>query len=263
VNAATDPGMAEVLVTGASSGIGLLTAVAFGRAGDHVIAGVRDPSSALDLDSQMRAEGLAIDVVALDVTDATSIDRFVEHALQTRPSIDVVINNAGVAFIAAVEDSDDRRTAIVMDTNFYGPLRLIRGVLPYLRTQGHGHIINVSSLRAKAGAPFAGVYAASKAALDALSVSLASEIAPFGLHVTIVEAGSFHTAIDQKFVDTVRQSPGYPGQAEAHVLARNRAASDDAHRVADAIVQAAHTRPPPFRIQIPTSPKSAVSRSAH
>jgi len=243
--------MAEVLVTGASSGIGLLTAAAFGRAGDHVIAGVRDPSSALELDAQIRAEGLPIDVVALDVTDTTSIDRFVEHA-QSRPSIDVVVNNAGVAFIAAVEDSDDQRTATVIDTNFYGPLRLIRATLPYLRAQQNGHIINITSLGAKAGAPFAGVYAASKAALDALSVSLAGELTPFGIHVTIVEPASFHTAIDQKFVDTVRSSPGYPGQAEAHVAARNRAAGADVHRVADAIVQAAHTHPPPFRIQIPT-----------
>jgi NAD(P)-dependent dehydrogenase (short-subunit alcohol dehydrogenase family) len=242
--------VAEVLVTGASSGIGLLTVIAFARAGDHVIAGVRNPPAAAELASEAAAQRLPIDIVALDVTNATSIDRFVEHAIGKCHCIDVIVNNAGVAFIAPVEDSDDERTAIVMDTNFYGPLRLIRATLPYLRARQHGHVINVSSLNTKAGAPFAGVYAASKAALDALSVSLAEEVAPFGVNVTIVEPGSFHTAIDQKFVDALRPSPAYPGHAEARVAERNRAASHHTHRVADAIVRAAHTRRPPGRIQV-------------
>ena len=114
----------------------------------------------------MRLRDLGIDVVALDVTDPASIDRFVGDAGRAGGGIDVLINNAGVAFVAAVEDSDDERTAVVMDTNFYGPLRLIRAALPILRSQRRGHIINVSSLIAKTGRPFAGVYAASKSALD-------------------------------------------------------------------------------------------------
>jgi len=239
--------MAEVLVTGASSGIGLLTAVAFDRAGDHVVAGVRQPARATEL----RTHGLAIDVATLDVTDPESVDRFVAHAFHACRDLDVVVNNAGVAFVAAVEDSDDQRTRTVMDTNFYGPLRIIRGVLPHLRARGHGHIINVSS-RVHAGSAFKGVYAASKAALEALSTSLADEVAPFGIHVTIVRPGSFHTAIDQKFVTGLRPSPGYPGHAEAMVATRNAAASDGAHRVADAIVHAAHTHPPPLRVEVPS-----------
>jgi len=244
--------MAEILITGTSAGIGFLTALAFGHAGDHVIAGVRDPSSAIELEAEIRAHRLTIDVATVDVTDPTSIKEFVEYTLDTCRIIDVLVNNAAVAFAAAVEDSDDQRTASVMDTNFLGPLRLMRAVLPHLRAQRHGHIINIStSARTREGRPFAGVYAASKAALDALSVSLIEEVAPFGIGVTIVEPGSFHTAIDQKFVAGLRASEAYPGRAEAVVARRDRAASNNVQHVADAVVHAAHTHPPPRRIGVP------------
>ena len=248
--------MAEVLVTGCSSGIGLLTAAAFAGAGDHVIAGVREPAAATELRARIRTHSLPIDVVALDVTDSYSIDRFVAHALETRSGIDVIVNNAGVAFVAAIEDSDDQRIHELMATNFYGPLRLIRTVLPHLRARGHGHIINLSS-RAHSGAAFTGVYGASKAALEALSVSLAHEVAPFGIHVTVVEPASFHTAIDHKFAAGLRPSAVYPDRAEAVVDARNRAASQHTELVADAIVRAAHSHPPPARIQVRDGPGGA------
>jgi NAD(P)-dependent dehydrogenase (short-subunit alcohol dehydrogenase family) len=241
--------VAEVLVTGASSGIGLLTAIAFAHAGDHVLAGIRDPASCPEV-LQACGPG-SIDVVPLDITQPTSIDRFVARALSSGAGIDVIVNNAGVAIVAAVEDSDDERSVTLMDTNFHGPLRLIRAVLPHLRVQGHGHIINVSSRSARHPRPFVGIYAASKAALEALSAALAGEVAPFGIDVTIVEPGSFHTAIDDKFIAALRPSEGYPGQAEAIVAERNRDASDQTHHVAQAIVTAAHTHPPPFRIHIP------------
>jgi len=242
--------MAEVLVTGASTGIGMFTALGFADAGDHVIAGVRDPSTAVELQAHRRTSD-SIDLRPLDVTDPMSIDRFINEAARTGDGIDVLVNNAGVAFAASVEDSDEKRTRAVIDTNFYGPLRLLRAALPHLRARRRGHIVNVSSLNAHTGRPFVGVYAASKAALDALSVSLAGEVAKFGIHVTIVEPGSFRTAIDRKFLDTIRPSAGYAGAAEALVERRNRAASEHPRHVADAIVHAAHTCPPPLRIQVP------------
>jgi NAD(P)-dependent dehydrogenase (short-subunit alcohol dehydrogenase family) len=243
--------MATILVTGCSSGFGLLSAVAFARRGDRVFAGVRDPASAVELHQQIAAEGLQLHVVQLDVTDAVSVELCVTNVVATAGAIDVLVNNAAIVFLGAVEDSDDLRSRAVMETNFFGPLRLVRAVLPHMRAHGRGRIINVSSRNAVNGIAFGGVYSASKAALEALSTALALEIAETGIGVTIIQPGSFHTAIDAKMVASVAPSSVFPGAAESLARTRNANAADDANRVADAIVRAAFTDHLPLRIEIP------------
>ena len=233
--------MATILVTECSSGFGLLTAVAFARRGDHVFAGVRDPGSAAELHSRIALEGLPIDVVPLDVTDAASVETCVTRVIDLDDTIDVLVNNAAVVFLASIEDSDDTRSRTLMETNFFGPLRLSRAVLPHMRARGRGRIVKVSSLAAK-GIAFCGVYAASKAALEALTTALALEVTPTGIGVTIIEPGSFHTAIDSKMVESVQPSTAFAGAAETAAVTRNAAASHDADRVANAIGRAPRTR---------------------
>lgn len=243
--------MATILVTGCSSGFGRLTALALARLGDHVFAGVRDPESAAELHSRIAAEGLPIVVVPLVVTDTTSVETCVARVLDVAGTIDVLVNNAAVLFLAAIEDSDETRSRTVMETNYFGPLRLTRAVLPHMRARGSGRIINVSSNAAK-GSAFYGVYSASKAALEALSTALALELTATGIGVTIIEPGSFHTAIDSKMAQSVQPSTAFPGAAEGVAKTRNAAASHDADRVANAIVRAAYTDPPPLRLEVST-----------
>ena len=241
--------MATILVTGCSSGFGLLTALAFARLGDHVFAGVRDPESAAELHTRIAAERLPIDVVPLDVTDTVSVETCVTRVIDVAGTIDVLVNNAAVLFLAAIEDSDETRSRAVMETNFFGPLRLTRAVLPYMRARSSGRIINVSSNAAE-GIAFCGVYSASKATLEALSTALALELTTTGIGVTIIEPGSFHTAIDSKMVESVQPSTAFPGAAETVAQTRNAAASHDADRVANTMVRAAYTDPPPLRLEV-------------
>lgn len=244
--------MSTILVTGCSSGFGLLTALAFARRGDHVFAGVRDPESAAELHARIDTDRLPVDVVHLDVTDPASIETCITGMIDADGKVDVLVNNAGVLFLAAIEDSDEARSRRVMETNFFGPLRLTRAVLPHMRARGSGRIINVSSLSAAKGIAFGGIYSASKAALESLSYALALEVTAADIGVTIIEPGSFHTAIDRKLLDSVLPSAAFPGAAETVARRRNAAASDDAERVANAIVRAAYTDPPPLRIEVPS-----------
>ncbi|MFF8729227.1 SDR family oxidoreductase [Streptomyces sp. NPDC015171] len=188
--------MTAVLITGCSSGIGLETALAFARRGDRVHACVRDPANAGELLGRARAEGLTLDLPRLDVTDDASVTAAVTAVRDRHGPIDVLVNNAGVDHTGPVETMPLDRARTLMETNFWGPLRMSRAVLPGMRAQGGGVIVNVSSLTGRTFAvPHGGFYAASKAALGALSEALYAEVQPFGVRVVCLEPGSFASAI--------------------------------------------------------------------
>lgn len=177
------------LVTGASSGIGLATALQLGRARYHVIAGVRDPAGAIDLHAAIAREGLAIEVEPLDVTNDDSV-----AALAARVGeVDVLINNAGVSASAAVEVAPLADARWIFDVNYFGAIRMIQAVMPGMRRRRAGVIVNVSSISAIVSVPALAHYAASKAALEAASETLALEVARFGVRVAIVEPGVTQT----------------------------------------------------------------------
>jgi NAD(P)-dependent dehydrogenase (short-subunit alcohol dehydrogenase family) len=247
--AATDGASQSILVTGCSSGFGLLTAVAFARRGDHVFAGVRDSSAVDRLMSIMSEDKLPISLVSLDVTDSHSVDECVREVIGRASRIDVLVNNAGIATFAAVEDSDDEMAAAIMSTNFLGALRMTRAVLPYMRSEGSGRIIMVSSVNGIIGMPFSGVYSASKFALEALSEALSGEVGSLGIGVTIVQPGPFHTEIDKKLLMTV-PSIAFPGVAGEIARMRNSMAADTPEDVAFAIVSAARAANAPTRVQV-------------
>jgi NAD(P)-dependent dehydrogenase (short-subunit alcohol dehydrogenase family) len=241
--------MAEVVVTGCSSGFGLLTSLAFARRGDRVFAGVRTPASATRLAEQAHDEGLEIQIIELDVDSTESVVAAIGAVLASAGRIDTVVNNAGVAAFASVEDTELVTARAIFETNFFGPLRVIQAVMPAMRRQGSGRIINVSSGSAIIGSPFGGVYSASKAALESLSEALAFEVGPLGVSVAVVQPGAFHTPIDQKLAK-VAPSTVFPGIAEMVAAGREAGASDRPEEVADAIVSIAGAPSPPFRIQV-------------
>jgi NAD(P)-dependent dehydrogenase (short-subunit alcohol dehydrogenase family) len=241
--------MAEVLITGCSSGFGLLTSLAFARRGDRVFAGVRTLASGTRLAQQGQAEGLAVHLIELDVDSTESVTAAIGAVLEAAGRIDTVVNNAGIAVFASIEDTGLETARAILETNFFGPLRVIQAVLPAMRSQGSGQIINVSSGNGIVGLPFSGIYSASKAALESLAEVLAAEVAPLGISVTVVQPGAFHTAIDEKVAKT-SPSTLFPGVAEKVAAGREAGASDHPEEVAEAIISIAGSASPPFRTQV-------------
>src|SRR5918995_163781 len=137
--------MASVLITGCSSGMGLATAIAFARRGDTVFASMRDLATRRRLDEASDAAGVEMSVVQLDVCDPTSVDRVTADLLD-RGGLDVVVNNAGVSTLGAIETIDEAEIRLALDTNVVGPLGVVRRLLPHMRERGSGAIVNVSSV---------------------------------------------------------------------------------------------------------------------
>ena len=182
--------MANWLITGVSSGFGLELARAALARGDSVVGTLRRPAQA-DRFEQL-APGRA-HAVQLDVTCAGDIDPAVQQALKRAGHIDVLVNNAGYGLFGAVEEISDAEARHVMETNFFGALAVTRALLPHLRERRAGHIFNISSVAGVIGFPGCGLYSASKFALEGASEALATELAPLGIRVTIVEPGGFRT----------------------------------------------------------------------
>lgn len=169
--------MSRVLVTGASRGIGRAIADRVARAGHELIATARDPETLTGLQAEL--------ALALDVTDEASVLSAVEQA----GPVDVLVNNAGVAMRGPVEDAPVPAVADMFDINVFGVMRTTRAVLPRMRARGSGLVVNMSSVVGRVALPFAGPYAASKYALEALSEALALELTGTGVRVVVVQPG--------------------------------------------------------------------------
>ena len=177
-------------ITGTSSGFGLgLTEQLLAR-GDRVAATLRRPEV---LDGLRATYGEHLWVARLDVTDAGQVRRVVDEAFAALGTIDVVVNNAGFGIIASVEEASDEEIRRVIDTNLLGSIHVIRAALPHLRAQGHGHILQVSSEGGQTAYPSFGYYHASKWGIEGFCETVAREIAPFGIGLTIVEPGATPT----------------------------------------------------------------------
>ena len=163
--------MDVVVVTGCGSGIGLQTALAFARRGDRVYAVARDGHRCDRLRAAVDAESLPVSIVEMDVTDGSGVDAMVADVMAAEARIDVVVNNAGIAEgVSAVEEIDESVARAVWETNFWGSFRLIRAVLPHMRSAGRGVIVNLSSFGARfPGGPGLSMYACSKQALTRLT----------------------------------------------------------------------------------------------
>jgi NAD(P)-dependent dehydrogenase (short-subunit alcohol dehydrogenase family) len=182
--------MSTWFITGTSSGLGAALADRALAAGHQVVATARDTSPLEHLSSTYQH---AVLTATLDVTDQRSIAVAVQDAERRFGGIDVLVNNAGYGYTAAVEEGEPEKVARLFATNFFGPVDLIRAALPGMRARGSGSIVNVSSIGARVNIAGGGYYSAAKAALGGLSGSLRREVEPLGIRVMVVEPGSFRT----------------------------------------------------------------------
>lgn len=179
------------LITGASRGFGLAAAEELTARGHPVIATMRNPDR--DGPNLVRLDSGLVEIAQCDVTDPASIEASVEAGLKRFGRIDALFNNAGYGLYGPVEDMSDDEILRQMDTNFAGQIRLARAVLPSMRAQGSGKIINVSSLAGRIVGPMLGLYAASKWAVEAMSEALRYEVSRWGVEVTILEPGMYQS----------------------------------------------------------------------
>jgi len=185
------------LITGASSGFGLLTTVTLARRGWHVLATMRDLNRRGKLESAARAAGVLqnIEFHALDVTNAKQIATLADEIAQRLTPLDAIVNNAGFALPGFADDITDAELREQFETNFFGATAVTRAFLPQLRRQGSGHIVMISSISGRMGFPGVGSYAASKFALEGWTETLRYELKPLGIQVALVEPGAFETDI--------------------------------------------------------------------
>ncbi|MFC4725831.1 SDR family oxidoreductase [Glycocaulis abyssi] len=187
-----------ILITGSSSGFGRLGAEHYARLGARVFASMRNlpRAEADELIALAEAEGLAIEVVEIDVTSDESVANGVAEVLEaTGGTLDVLVNNAGIALAGPIELQDMEATRLIFETNTFGPHRMARAVLPAMRAAGSGLIVQISSQLGRVIVPGLGHYSPVKFALEAMSEAMAYELVPHGIDVTIIQPGGYPTQI--------------------------------------------------------------------
>ncbi|HEY7861158.1 MAG TPA: SDR family oxidoreductase [Gemmatimonadaceae bacterium] len=209
--------MATVLVTGCSTGIGFATALAFGRAGHRVAATMRNPNRSPDLASISARESLPITVFTMDVDSDASVSAAIKSIEQELGRIDVLVNNAGIERMGAVEELALADFRAVMETNYFGVIRCIQAVVPGMRERRKGCIINVASVAGHVAVSPMASYTASKHALEALSECLAQELKPHDIRVAIVEPGIIDTAMS-RHIGVLLEPSRYPQQRRVAAL---------------------------------------------
>jgi NAD(P)-dependent dehydrogenase (short-subunit alcohol dehydrogenase family) len=188
------------LITGCSSGFGMLAAIEMARAGFRVVATMRNLERRQTLDAAAKAAGVELDVRPLDVTGFDSLPAFVEHLAQDHGRLDVLVNNAGFAVSGFAEDMLLAEIRRQFETNFFGNIAMTKAVLPVMREQHSGHIIMVSSISGLVAQPVISSYSASKHALEGWSEALRLETHSLGIRVVLVEPGAYATDIWAKNV---------------------------------------------------------------
>lgn len=235
------------LVTGSSSGFGRAIVEAALAAGHRVIATARDIRSIADLEREGRCH-----LMTLDVTDAAGIPHVIREAAQIWGSIDVVVNNAGYGLIGAVEECGDEQIRRNFETNFFGPVNVVRAALPLLRARKSGCIVNISAAAAIANYAGFGIYGAAKAALEMMSESLRIELAPLGIRVMLVQPGPFRTDFISRSLERAGQRledyDRTSGTFARFLETMDGKQPGDPERAAKAIIAAVESEAPPLRL---------------
>jgi NAD(P)-dependent dehydrogenase (short-subunit alcohol dehydrogenase family) len=183
------------LVTGSSSGMGFTTAIMLARAGIHTYASMRNLKKSKTITELASAENLPLQVVQLDVNDKKSVKEAITKIVTEKERIDVLVNNAGYGLFGSLEDVSIEELKAQFETNFFGVIRVTQLVLPIMRKQKSGTIVNVSSVGGRIGLPVLSAYHSTKFALEGLSESMSYELEPFGIRVVIIEPGVIRTNI--------------------------------------------------------------------
>ena len=187
----------SVLITGATDGLGKALALLLAQRGYRVFAAGRSPEKIAQLDAVAKGKNLPLESIALDVCSDDSVQRAVSDVLEKAAKLDVLVNNAGVNYTAAVEDLSMNDWRAQFETNFFGVLRVTRAILPHMRKRRSGRILMMSSLSGLVTPPTQGAYSSSKHALEGLSNALRMELYPFGIAVVLIEPGYIITGIQK------------------------------------------------------------------
>jgi NAD(P)-dependent dehydrogenase (short-subunit alcohol dehydrogenase family) len=237
-------------ITGASRGFGALMTKQALAAGDAVVATARNPKSVTD----KFGDHPNLVAVALDVTDEGQAKEAAAKAVERFGRIDVLANNAGYGLLGAVEEATAEEVERLYATNVFGLLKVTRAVLPYMRRQRSGHILNFSSIGGYFGYPGWGVYGSTKFAVEGLSESLAAELEPFGIKVTIIEPGFFRTDFlaDNSLAVSPASIPDYIGTPAGNMrdfaADANHAQPGDPERLAAGVITLVKAANPPLRM---------------
>lgn len=227
------------LVTGASSGIGLVTAQALAQAGYRVFGTSRKPmESSRD-----------VTMLVCDVTDDASVRALIEEVMKQAGRIDLVVNNAGIGLLGGAEESSIAQTQHLFDVNVFGVARVVNAVLPVMRRQKRGRIINMSSILGLIPSPFNAFYASTKHAIEGYTESLDHEVRAFGIRALLVQPGVTRTAFEENLTRADQPLPDYAGERiRSESLMRRWVESGDPPQVvADAVVKAATALRPKLR----------------
>jgi NAD(P)-dependent dehydrogenase (short-subunit alcohol dehydrogenase family) len=237
-------------ITGTSSGFGRLLTEQLLAQGDRVAATLRRTDA---LDDLRASAGDRLWVQQLDVTDAAAVRRVVDAAFDALGTIDVVVNNAGYGVFASVEEASDEQIERVLDTNLLGSIHIIRAALPHLRAQGHGRILQVSSAGGQTTYPNFSFYHASKWGIEGFCETIAQEVAPLGIGVTIVEPGATPTGFGAALA-TAPAMAAYDatpaGDVRRAIAGGDLPLDNDAEKIAAAMIASAQTSPAPLRLPL-------------
>ena len=240
------------VVTGSSSGIGLATSLALARNGYLTYATMRNLAKRESIQSIADKQHLPIRVVRLDVTDENSIKSAIQSILSEAGRIDLLVNNAGYVLTGAFEDVGINEIKAQYETNVFGVIRVTQAVLPIMRKQGSGRIINISSGAGRIGYPGGSAYVSSKFALEGLSESMAYEIEQFGIKTVLVEPGFVRTKIGENMaISKKTQDPNSPYSQMMQMMSSNQERmlenGSDADLVASVVAEAATAKEPNLR----------------
>jgi NAD(P)-dependent dehydrogenase (short-subunit alcohol dehydrogenase family) len=247
-------------ITGASRGLGALMAEAALADGNAVVAAGRNVGAIVE----RLGESPALLPVALDVTDEAQAKAAVEAALAKFGRIDVLVNNAGFGLLAAVEESSDADVRRMYDTNVFGLLNVTRAVLPAMRKQRSGHVMNLSSIGGYRAAAGFGVYSSTKFAVEGITEALHAELKPLGVHATVVEPGYFRTdfldatslLVGKEIIDDYDETSG---NVRRFAVGMNHNQPGDPEKLATALVTLADAQTPPLRLPLGTDTLKAIA----
>lgn len=252
-----------VLVTGASSGIGMVTALHLAENGHRVIGTGRSIQRLSNLQAEASERGLPITCIELDINRNESVNRVMPKLIQEHGPIDVLVNNAGYGLWGPIESLSIPQLKAQFEANLFGAIRMIDAVLPDMTERRNGKIINISSVLGRIGTPFNGAYASSKFALEGMSESLRAELSPFGVHVSLVEPGLFRTQFQENQVRGEKTDS--PELAYAPYISRYNEAHDkfqrfggDPIRVAKVIRKIIASSHPGFRYPVGLDARAGI-----
>ena len=258
--------MPVTLVTGTSTGIGLATALHFARHGHQVVATMRNLAKAGPLEAVARDEKLPVVVRELDVTRQESIDRAMAETVAQQGPIDVLVNNAGIGGATPLELTPEDEHRAMFEANYWGPIRMIRVVLPSMREGRTGCILNLTSIAGRIATPNQIAYSASKFALGAASEALAHEMAAFGVRVAIIEPGVIQTAIFENSAGATRYDKSSPYRQimrrNGKLFAAGFRNPGRAETVAEVIFEAVTTERPRLRYLVGTDAEGMAAGRA-